>query len=149
MKIIRTDSDSEDFRRLVTELDRELAIRDGEEYAFYSQFNKLDTIKHVVVVYLNDGPVGCGAIRKYDADTVEVKRMFVPVEHRGKGIATRILNELESWAVELSFTKCILETGRKQPEAIALYTKNGYLPIPNYGQYQSVENSVCFERAIV
>jgi putative acetyltransferase len=148
MQVIRTNHDNEDFRRLVTALDRELAIRDGDEHAFYSQFNKLDTIKHAVVVYLDGKAVGCGAIRPFDKRSVEVKRMFVPLEHRGRGIATVILKELESWAAELSFKKCILETGLKQPEAIALYTKNGYRKIPNYGQYQSVDNSVCFERQI-
>ena len=64
------------------------------------------------------------------------------------GIATQILTELEKWATELSFKKCVLETGKKQPEAIALYIKNGYKIIPNYGQYEGVENSVCFEKLL-
>jgi putative acetyltransferase len=53
---------------------------------------------------------------------------------------------LETWASELSFEKCILETGKRQPEAIRLYEKNGYKRIPNYGQYAQIENSVCFEK---
>ena len=79
---------------------------------------------------------------------MEVKRMFVPQEQRGKGIASRILKELESWAAELGYKKCILETGEKQPEAIALYKKNNYVVIKNYGQYVDVESSVCFEKMI-
>ncbi len=67
---------------------------------------------------------------------------------RGKGIASKILAELEIWATELFYEKCILETGKKQPEAIALYKKNGYNIIPNYGQYAGVENSLCFEKEI-
>jgi GNAT superfamily N-acetyltransferase len=59
-----------------------------------------------------------------------------------------ILAELEKWAGELSCTKCILETGKRQPDAIGLYKKNGYKPVPNYGQYAGVENSVCFEKVI-
>ena len=148
VKIIRTTSDNEDFRNLVNELDKELAIRDGDEHAFYAQYNKLDTIKHAVVLYVNDEPVGCGAIRPFDDTSVEVKRMFVPLEHRGRGIAKDVLKELEAWAVELSFKRCILETGLKQPEAIALYTKAGYNSIPNYGQYQGMYNSVCFEKMV-
>jgi GNAT superfamily N-acetyltransferase len=148
MKIVRTTSDNDDFRRLVTELDKELAKRDGDEHAFYSQFNKLDTIKHAVVAYVDNEPVGCGAIRPFDETAVEVKRMFVPLERRGKGIATVVLKELEGWAAELSFKRCILETGLKQPEAIALYTGAGYTSIPNYGQYQGMYNSVCFEKVI-
>ena len=148
MEIVRTTSENEDFRSLVNRLDRELAIRDGDDHAFYSQFNKLDTIKHAVVAYIDKEAVGCGAIRPFDDASVEVKRMFVPTEHRGRGIAKDILKELESWAVELSFKRCILETGLKQPEAIALYTKSGYTSVPNYGQYQGMYNSVCFEKIV-
>src|SRR5204862_4624041 len=108
MDIVRTTSENEDFRTLVGALDRELAIRDGDEHAFYSQFNKLDTIKHAVVAYLDDEAVGCGAIRPFDNESVEVKRMFVPLEHRGLGIAKQVLAELESWAAELLFKRCIL-----------------------------------------
>ena len=68
---------------------------------------------------------------------------------RGEGIATIILKELEVWAAELHYEKCRLETGKKQPEAIELYKKNGYKVIPNYGQYEGVENSVCFEKSLV
>lgn len=84
--------------------------------------------------------------KKYDDDTMEVKRMYTLDDYRGKGIATKVLAELEKWANELSFKKCILETGKKQPEAIRLYQKNGYKIIPNYGQYAQVENSLCFEK---
>jgi putative acetyltransferase len=145
---IRTSSENIDFIILVKELDAELKIKDGEEHSFYSQFNKIDTIKYVIVAYDNDTPTGCGAIKEYSTDTIEIKRMFVPMDKRSKGIASIILNELEFWAQELGYTKCILETGKKQPEAIRLYTKNGYNPIPNYGQYEGVENSVCFEKEI-
>lgn len=148
MKIVRTSSDDEDFRRLVSALDRELALRDGDEHAFYSQFNKLDTIKHAIVAYVDREAVGCGAIRPFDETSVEVKRMFVPLDNRGRGIAKDILKELESWTLELGFKRCILETGLKQPEAIALYTKAGYTSIPNYGQYQGMYNSVCFEKLV-
>lgn len=127
----------------------ELATRDGEDFEFYSQFNSLERIRHVVLAYVDGEPAGCGAIKEYSADTMEIKRMFVSPDHRRKGIAAKILAELERWAAELSFRKCILETCKKQPEAIELYKKNGYQPIPNYGQYSGVENSVCFEKKIL
>jgi GNAT superfamily N-acetyltransferase len=79
---------------------------------------------------------------------MEVKRMFVVLNHRGKGFAQRILTELEQWAIQLSYKKCVLETGKKQPEAIALYQKCGYTQIENYGQYAGIENSLCFEKTI-
>jgi GNAT superfamily N-acetyltransferase len=148
LHIIRTDSDNPDFRELVRLLDQDLAIRDGEEHAFYSQFNQLDKIRYAVVAYFEDLPVGCGALRAYSDDAVEVKRMFVLPELRGRGIAGRVLSELETWAGELGFARCMLETGKKQPEAIHLYQKSGYELIPNYGQYLEVENSVCMEKRI-
>jgi GNAT superfamily N-acetyltransferase len=144
ISLIRTNSVNPDFIKLVKLLDEELAIADREDHSFYSQFNKIDNIRYVVVAYEDKKPAGCGAIKEYDPDTMEVKRMFVHTEKRKKGIASAILKELENWTAELSFTKCILETGKRQPEAIGLYKKNGYKQIPNYGQYEGVENSVCF-----
>jgi putative acetyltransferase len=79
---------------------------------------------------------------------MEIKRMFVNPELRGKGIATKVPIELENWVRELNFSKCILETGKRQPEAIRLYQKNGYEIIPNFGQYKNVGSSVCFEKII-
>ena len=144
----RTNSENKDFAVLVSHLDADLKIRDGDDHSFYNQFNKIDTIKHAIVAYLNDQPVGCGAIKEYNNNTMEVKRMFVLPAFRGKGIASKILTELEIWAKELLYESCILETGKKQPEAIALYQKNGYAVIENYGQYKGVDNSVCFEKKL-
>lgn len=144
LKFIRTDSENTDFLELVNGLNLDLAVRDGNERVFYNQFNKLDAIKHVIVVYDDDIPVGCGAIKHFSSDTMEVKRMFTPLNLRSRGIASLVLTELEKWTLELGYTKCILETGKRQPEAIALYKKNGYKVIPNYGQYTGIENSVCF-----
>jgi len=149
MKLIRTDSNNPDFAELVKQLDADLAIRDGDDHAFYDQFNKLDAIKHTVVAYNEaNRAVGCGAIKQFETETMEVKRMFVPLEERGKGIAGEILRELEIWAKELGNDKCILETGIKQPEAISLYKKSGYRFTDNYGQYAGVENSVCFAKLL-
>lgn len=147
-KIVRTNSEHLDFQKLVVELDKDLAIRDGEEHAFFAQFNKIDAIKYVVVIYENEMPIGCGAIKQYAENVMEIKRMFVSVDQRGKGIASLVLKELETWTKELGFTKCILETGFKQPEAIRLYEKNNYVVIENYGQYVNVASSVCFEKEL-
>jgi putative acetyltransferase len=146
--IKRTNSEDFDFQNLVVELDRDLAIRDGDEHAFFAQFNSIATIKHAIVVYEGNGAVGCGAIKEYEKGVLEIKRMYVPLEKRGKGIASLILNELEQWANELGYSKCVLETGYKQPEAIRLYEKNNYRVIPNYGQYAEVESSICFEKIL-
>lgn len=146
--IIRTDSDNPDFIQLVKYLDADLAIRDGDDHQFYNQFNKIDTIKYVILLYDNGKATGCGAMKEYNSKTVEIKRMYTSPESRGKGVATKVLTELEAWATELQFEKCILETGKKQPEAIELYKKNGYIITSNYGQYAGIDNSVCFEKII-
>jgi GNAT superfamily N-acetyltransferase len=148
MQIFRTQSDDVNFLALVRALDADLAIRDGEDHPFYAQFNKVDQIKYVLLAMENNETIGCGAIKEYDAETMEIKRMYVPPEHRGKGVASSILKELENWALELGFKRCILETGEKQSEAIALYHKNNYRVIPNYGQYAGVEASICFEKVL-
>jgi putative acetyltransferase len=146
--ILRTDSDNPDFIELVKLLDADLANRDGEEHSFYAPFNTLTKIKYTVVAYENEKPVGCGALKEFGVNTLEIKRMYVSPGSRKSGMATKILSELENWAAELSCTRCILETGKRQPEAIQLYKKSGYRSIPNYGQYAGVDNSLCFEKEI-
>ena len=145
----RTDSENEDFQTLVALLDADLAKRDGDEHAFYAQFNKITTIRNAIVCYVDDKAIGCGAFREYDESKVEIKRMFVLPEYRGHGIAIKILNELELWAAELNYREYVLETGKKQPEAIRLYQKAGYSITASYGQYLNVENSVCMKKSIL
>ncbi|HEX8638018.1 MAG TPA: GNAT family N-acetyltransferase [Pyrinomonadaceae bacterium] len=148
INLVRTDSDNADFRALVALLDTELKILDGAEHAFYAQFNKIDKIRHAVVAYKDKKAVGCGAFREYEPGVAEIKRMYVSGEMRKRGIAGKILAELENWAKEFDFSECILETGVKQPEAIGLYKKYGYRVMSSYGQYLNVENSVCMRKSI-
>ncbi len=147
-KLIRTTSDHPDFISLVRLLDADLARRDGDEHSFYAQYNTIAMLKHVVVAYDSAQAIGCGAIKEQAPGMMEVKRMYVLPENRKHGIATLILTELEQWAAELGYRTCVLETGKRQPEAIALYTRNGYKIIPNYGQYVGIYNSVCFQKAL-
>ncbi|MCB1024150.1 MAG: GNAT family N-acetyltransferase [Acidobacteria bacterium] len=148
LRIVRTNSENTDFRDLVVLLDKELSIRDGDDYSFYAQFNKLDEINHVVVIYSRDLAIGCGGIKRFDDKTVEIKRMYVRKEFRGHGVAIKILDELESWAFEVGFETAVLETGYNQPEAIRLYQKTNYRMIENYGQYADVENSICMKKQL-
>lgn len=148
IKLVRTDSDNADFRRLVSRLDEYLREKDGADHAFYNQFNSIDHIRNVVVAYEEGQATGCGAFKRYDEQSAEIKRMFVDPDFRGRGIAGLILAELERWARELNFTRSILETGLRQTEAVKLYQKENYRVIPNYGQYIGVENSVCMEKEL-
>jgi putative acetyltransferase len=142
----RYDSGHPDFIHMVSFLDQELAVIDGRDHTFYNSYNKIDSIRHAVVAYDNGQPVGCGAIKVFSDEAMEIKRMYVTPGSRNHGIGKLIVTELENWAKELSYLKCVLETGKRQPDAVALYKKCGYQQIPNYGQYIGMENSVCFEK---
>lgn len=147
--IKRTTSKDQHFITLVKHLDADLLNADGKALQdYYAQFNKITNYKYVVIAYINTTPVGCGAIKPYNENTMEIKRMFVCKAQRGLGIASQLLNNLECWTKELGYNRCILETGTKQIEALQLYRHKGYLPIKNYGQYIGVENSLCFEKLI-
>jgi GNAT superfamily N-acetyltransferase len=146
MKKVRTNSENTDFINLVKELDNYLKITDGDEHEFYNQFNNIDVIQYVIVVYINEVAVGCGAFKKFDSNSIEIKRMFVAESYRNQGVAKFILKELEVWAKEIGNKNSILETGKRQLEAVQFYHKNGYRVIPNYGQYKGMENSICFKK---
>lgn len=144
----RTDSNHKDFQKLVRALDAELAIYNGDQNEFYSQYNTIQDLRHTIILYHKDLPIGSGAIKPVDEVSIEIKRMYVLPEYRGKGTASRILQELESWAIELGYQSCVLETGKFLKPAVALYESQGYTIIPNYGQYAHVEESVCFEKKL-
>ncbi len=145
--LIRTTSHHQDFQKLTALFDEYLIDIDGDEKDFFAQYNQI-YIDNVIICYQNDVAVGCGAFKKSDSQVAEIKRMFVPVEHRGKGIALKILSELEIWAKELNHTSCILETSVKLEKAIALYKKLGYEFIPNFEPYIGVESSVCMKKVL-
>ena len=147
-KLQRTNSSNKDFIELVKHLDAGLSVLDGDEHDFYNQFNSIDVLKNVVVVYEGNIAAACGAFKEYESETIEIKRMFTHPNSRGSGLASIILTELENWAKELGYAKSILETGVKMPEAIGLYLKMGYSQTSNYGQYAGKELSRCFEKKL-
>ena len=148
MKIIKTDNSNTDFLDLTTQLDTDLNERYGVKQSAYDKLNVMDPIDTAIVGYYNETPVACGCFKMFNNTTIEIKRMFVQTGHRRNGFSTKILKFLEKWASELGYSKAILETGKRQPEAIALYQKAGYQIIGNYGPYRGFENSVCMEKNI-
>jgi len=148
LKLIRTDSKNRDFISLVSNLNKYLKTIDGDEHEFYMQYNNIDVLKHTVVAYFNEVPVGCGAFKMFDEYSVEIKRMFTLPEYRRKSVANKILTELENWSKEFNYTSCVLETGKRQIEAVNFYKKNNYFVIENFGQYIGIDNSVCFKKNI-
>lgn len=148
IQTIRTDSSNPDFVRLVQALDADLAERDGADHGYYAQFNTIDAIKHAIVLYDKGEAVACGAMKAFEEDAMEIKRMYTLPSHRGKGLAGKVLKALEEWAAELYIPSTVLETGKRQPEAIRLYEKHGYQRTANYGQYIGIDNSVCFRKSL-
>lgn len=144
MRIHRTDSNSSDFKTLVKSLDANLAEHNGEDDAFFAQFNKIDMIKNCIVVYIDETPAACGAFKELSEDTIEIKRMFTDPEFRKRGLGSSIVKELENWAKDLGYKKAVLETSKDLTNAISVYEKNGFQKIPNYGQYIGVDSSVCY-----
>ena len=148
VKFVRTTSENTDFRKLIDALDDDLYQRNGEAQIQYRQYNQVDQINHVVVVYFEGKPVGCGCYKRFDDETVEMKRMFVLPEMRGKQLAARMLQELGKWAIEEGNTAAVLETGHRQVEAVRLYQIDGYSLTENYGQYTGMEESICYRKEL-
>lgn len=149
VNIKRTVRDDANFQFLVKALDEELWQRYPDIQHKFTPHNTLDPTVRVVIALLDGRAVGCGCFRKTDDPHIlEIKRMYVNPAHRGQRIAGKILKALEEWGTEEGFTKAILETGIDQPEAIAVYTRNGYHQIPNYPPYDNIAESICMAKTI-
>ena len=148
MKIIRTTYLNHEFQELVAQLNTDLANRDGKDHPL-SQFNEITHLKHVVVLYLENKAVGCGAIARYDLSASEIKRMYVTPAHRGQQLGENILSELENWTKELGLSKCILFMGVNQPEALKLYLRNNFSVIENYGKLKDIPDSICLAKTLL
>jgi GNAT superfamily N-acetyltransferase len=143
--------DSDDARRLITALDEHLASRYPPEQRFGPNLKP----EHIaaglgtfVIARLDGRAVGCGALRKVDDTSAEVKRMYVAPDVRGQGVAKEVLDHLESVGRELGVEKLVLETGIYQAEAISLYHKAGFEPVRCWGEYAESVTSLCFEKRI-
>ncbi len=147
--LLRCDSTHPEFVRLVRKLDAYLAVKDGADHAFYDQYNQIEDIRNVVLAFQGERAVGCGAFKPRGEDVIEIKRMYVDEAARRMGVAGRVLAALETWAVELGRTRCVLETGRRQTEAVAFYRRRGYAPIDKFPPYEDAELSLCFARDLV
>ena len=148
IEIIKTNSENPDFIDLIAALDKSLWDRYPELKTNYWGNNIIEFNPNVIVVYFDSNAVACGCFKKYDKNTIELKRMFVSPDARGLGLAKKIILELELWAHELGFSCSVLETLYKQKEAIGLYQKVGYTIIDNYEPYIGLENSICMQKQI-
>ncbi len=151
--ITPTDPRSPEAAALIALLSAELAGRYDYAEDGSGHFKPEDVLvpRAVFVVgRVNGEPVACGALRPMDEPHVaEVKRMFVAPAVRGRRYSRAVLMDLERRAAAMGYTVLRLETGNRQPEAIALYERSGYARIPNFGHYHGVAESLCFEKRIV
>jgi putative acetyltransferase len=149
IEIVVETATSENARRLIAELDADLRTRYPDAPINGIEPQQVAGESGVFVLALCDGvPVGCGAFRRLDARTVEIKRMFVRAAARRRGVAACILSALESIAVKRGFSCARLETGTAQPEALAFYERAGYQRISAFGSYVENPHSVCFEKTL-
>ena len=150
MDYVRTDGKNEDFIENCRLLDIDLDRRVGKqiEREKYEKFNQLNEIREAILVYDNGKLVGGGAIRRYDDETVELKRVFVHNEYQGQGIGSTLVSLLIEWAAELGYRRMILETGELLAESCAVYRKLGFAVIPNYGPYADMPESLCMAKTI-
>lgn len=144
----KTTSENPNFIDLVAALDVSLWSRYPKLKTNYWGNNIIEFNPNVIVVHLDGKAVACGCFKKYDKNTIELKRMFVSPEARGLGLAKQIIQELELWAHELGFSFSVLETLDKQNQAIGLYQKVGYTIVDNYEPYVGLENSICMKKQI-
>ncbi|MFF0739492.1 GNAT family N-acetyltransferase [Streptomyces sp. NPDC004111] len=153
LRIEEVPWDDPDARALRDRQRAEIAARYGTPDSEPGTAPSAADIAVFVVAREDDGttggtPVGCAGLRDLGDRTGEVKRMYVTPDHRGTGAAPRLLRALEEWAADRGWQRLRLETGLAQPDAVRFYTRSGYRPIPNFGIYEGLATSLCFERAL-
>ena len=150
MNFKRTNGNDKDFIENCKLLDIDLDRRVGKEIKRdkYKKYNQLDEIQEAIVVYEDNKAVGGGAIRRYDDENIELKRVFVHTEYQGRGIGSKLVSLLIEWAKELGYKRMILETGELLAESCAVYKKLGFEVIPNYGPYVDMPESLCMAKDI-
>jgi GNAT superfamily N-acetyltransferase len=152
LTVRRESIESRDAHELVMALNAELAHRYPEPGANHFRLDPNEVLpgRGAFVIARTETriAVGCGAIRRMDGATAEIKRMFVIPKHRGMGAGHAIVEKLEQVARELGVARIVLETGERQPEAIALYEHCGFVKIPRFGEYTDSPLSICMEKTL-
>ena len=141
---------NKDFKCLAMLLDETLEniVAGKIERSEYAQYNQLEEIHDIIIVYCNKEPIACGSFRFYDEEHAELKRIYVTPNYQGMGLGYEIIRRLEAIAKIKGFKYCILETGELLQASCHIYKKLGYQRIDNYGPYVNMMNSICMSHKI-
>lgn len=148
MEIRFVDAENADFLALVQQLDAYYFEVVGEVHRRYAKYNDPHLLDARMVAYLDEEPVGCGAWKRIDDQTAEIKRIFISKDFRRQGIASALIGALEQDAATHGYTRAILETARTTDDSAALYHKLGFREISYYGSPAGAENCRCFEKML-
>lgn len=148
LQLFRTTNQDARFIALTRQLDSDLQLRYGQQQEAYATHNRLDLLATALIGIVDGQAVACGCFKSLDAQTAEIKRMYVHPDWRRRGLSEQLLAALELWAHDLGLERLVLETGKGQPEALALYHKRGFAVIANYGPYVDLDNSICLGKAL-
>lgn len=138
-------------QELIAALNAELASRYPEEGANHFRLDPHEVAEGngaFLIALQEDKPIGCGAVRRIEERSAELKRMYVAPTARGLGVGRALLTALEAEARVLGLTRLLLETGTRQQEALGLYRQAGFTEIPTYGEYVGSPLSICFAKTI-
>jgi putative acetyltransferase len=151
VEIRRENISSPVVQQLICALNAELEERypeDGANHFRLEAEEVADGRGAFLVAYIDGKPVGCGAVRRIEPAVAEIKRMYTAPEARGRGVGRQVLLEIEAVARQLGASRLVLETGPRQPDALALYRRAGFAEIPLFGEYLGSEFSVCMEKEL-
>jgi putative acetyltransferase len=151
LSIRRESIESRNAYELIDALNAELAHRYPDPGASYFRLHAEEVVPGrgaFLIARSERTPVGCGAIRRIDPATAEIKCMYVPPKHRGAGIGRELLQKLEIISRELGVVRIVLEVGERQSEALHLYRNFGFTLTPSFGEYVGSRVSVCMEKQL-
>ena len=145
MEYIWTDGNDQDFQRfyLKTEEYYSRIVGGKENRTGFIPYNLSESISDVLIAYADGKAAGCAGLKKYSDQDVEIKRVWVEPEWRGKHIATQLMDRIEDKARQMGFKRAILQTRPVMPDAVGLYENRGYVLIENYPPYDKLEGAIC------
>lgn len=145
--ISKGNINAKEAKELIDDLSCELNKITGDSGRGSFMNSDMDNPRSIFIIAREDGKaVGCGALREISSETAEIKRMFS--RKKTSGIGSKMLEYLEARAKEFGYKKIVLETRKRNENAVKFYLKNGYIIVSNYGKYEYMAEAICFEKIL-